>query len=114
MDGAVRRIERTYTVRGGLEKVSSYDAATAGNVVNEVLREYNDLEMLTKEYQEHEGAKDGSTLYVEYNYDETVVDNEYTKGLGPKSVRYPNAGLVHLTYGSALTPPLPRSAQKGP
>ena len=100
VDGAVRRIERTYTVRGGLEKVSSYDAATAGNVVNEVLREYNDLEMLTKEYQEHEGAKDGSTLYVEYNYDETVVDNEYTKGLRLKSVRYPDARLVHYTYGS--------------
>jgi RHS repeat-associated protein len=56
--------------------------------------------MPTKEYQEHEGVKDASTLYVGYNYDTTVASGEYTKGLRPTSVRYPNARLVHLTYGT--------------
>jgi len=57
--------------------------------------------MLAKEYQEHEGAKDGSTLYVQYNYDDTAASGEYTKGMRQKSVRYPNARLVHFTYGSS-------------
>ena len=47
------------------------------------------------------GAKDASTLYVGYNYDTTVASGEYTKGLRPTSVRYPNARLVHLTYGTS-------------
>ena len=102
LDDAVLRIERTYDVRGLLEKVTSYDAESSGNVVNQIVREYNDLGMLDKEYQEHEGAKDGNTLYVQYNYEDTADgNNEYTKGMRPVSVRYPNARLVHYTYGSS-------------
>jgi hypothetical protein len=69
--------------------------------LNEILREYNDLGMLTKEYQEHEGAKDSSTLYVEHAYDDTAASGVFTKGLRLKSVRYPNGRLVHFTYGSS-------------
>jgi len=32
-------------------------------VVDEIVREYNDLAMLTKEYQEHGAAKDANTPY---------------------------------------------------
>jgi hypothetical protein len=44
---------------------------------------------------EHSGAKDGSTLYVQYNY--AGADD----GLRLESVRYPNGRLVHYTYGTA-------------
>ncbi len=101
VDGSVRRINRSYEVRGMLQQVTSYDAATGGSAVNDLTREYNDLEMLTKEYQEHEGAKGANTLYAEYNYDQTAGGGEFTKGLRRTSVRYPNNRLVHLTYGSA-------------
>ena len=103
VDGAVRRISTSYEIRGLREKVTSYDDATvgSGNVVNEVAFEYNDLGALDKEYQEHEGAKDANTLYVQYQADSTASGGEYTKGLRPTSVRYPNARLVHRTYGSA-------------
>jgi RHS repeat-associated protein len=57
--------------------------------------------MPTHEYQEHEGVKDGSTLYVQTNYDTTAASGQYTQGLRPISVRYPNGRLVHLTYGSS-------------
>jgi hypothetical protein len=30
-----------------------------------------------KEYQEHEGAKDGSTLYVQYNFDDSNTGGDY-------------------------------------
>ena len=73
----------------------------SGNVVNELVWEYNDVGMVDKEYQEHEGAKDANTLVCQYNLDTTAASGEYTKGLRPTSVRYPNARLVHWTYGSS-------------
>jgi RHS repeat-associated protein len=103
VDGAVRRVSTAYEVRGLVDKVTCYDNATigSGSVVNEVVREYNDLGALTKEYQEHSGAKTGSTPYVGYNYDTTASAGEFTEGLRPTSLRYPNGRLVHYTYGSS-------------
>ena len=103
VDGAVRRTCTTYEVRGMAEKITNYDSAAVGggSVVNEVVFEYNDLGMLAKEHQEHEGAKDASTLYVQYNYDETASGGEFSKGLRLSSMRYPNGRLVHYTYGSS-------------
>jgi hypothetical protein len=103
VDGAVRRTSFSYEVRGMREKVTNHDNATvgSGSVVNEVVLEYNDLGMLVKEYQEHEGAKDGNTLYVQYNFDTTASGGRYIKGLRPTSVRYPNSRLLHFTYGSS-------------
>ncbi|MBI2481366.1 MAG: hypothetical protein HYV60_22830, partial [Planctomycetia bacterium] len=102
VNGAVRRLSKTYEIRGEGEKSTSYDSATvgSGNVVNEVVREYNDFGLLDREYQEHSGAKDGNTPYVGYNYDETAVNGELENGLRPTSLRYPNGRLVHYTYGS--------------
>jgi RHS repeat-associated protein len=102
VDGTVRRVSTTYEIRGLREKITTYDNATVGSgtALTELVYEYNDLGMPTKEYQEHEGVKDASTLYVGYNYDTTVASGEYTKGLRPTSVRYPSSRLVHLTYGT--------------
>ena len=88
VDGTVRRVSTTYDIRGLREKITSYDNATVGSgtVINELAYEYNDAGQAVKEYQEHEGAKDASTLYVGYNYDTTAASGEYTKGLRPTSV----------------------------
>jgi RHS repeat-associated protein len=102
VDGAVRRVSTTYEVRGLVEKITTYDNAAigSGSAVNEVVREYNDLGLIVKEYQEHSGAKSGSTPYVGYNYDTSASGGEFTKGMRPTSLRYPNGRLVHFTYGS--------------
>ncbi|NUQ62918.1 MAG: hypothetical protein HUU20_10535, partial [Pirellulales bacterium] len=63
--------------------------------------EYGSTALLSKEYQEHSGAKDGNTLYAGYNYDTTASSGVFTMGLRPTSVRYPNGRLVHFTYGTA-------------
>jgi len=93
IDASVLRVERGYEVRGMVASVTSYDATTGGNVVNQVVREYNDFGQLAVEYQEHNGEKDGSTLYVQYNYAGA------SHGLRLQSVRYSNGRLVHYTYG---------------
>ncbi len=95
LDNSVLRIERDYEVRGMVASITSYDAASSGNVVNEVEREYDDFGLLSKEYQEHNGAKDANTLYVQYNY------GDADDGLRLESVQYPNGRLVHYTYGSS-------------
>jgi hypothetical protein len=78
-----------------VHSVTSFDAPEGGNVVNQVVREYTDLGLLAREYQEHGSAKDQNTLYVEYSYAGA------TDGLRLESVRYPNGRLMHHTYGSA-------------
>ena len=103
VDGAVRRVSTTFDVRSLVEKITSYDNATigSGNVVNEIVREYNDLAMVVNELQEHGGAKDANTPYVGYNYDESATGGEFTKGLRLTSLRYPDGRLVHHTYGTS-------------
>src|SRR5205823_1692223 len=46
VDGAVRRIEYGYDAQGNQSTITSYDAATGGNVVNQVLRQFNGLGQL--------------------------------------------------------------------
>ncbi len=105
IDDTVLRIDRSYNLRGLLEHVTSTNSAGT-TTLNDVRREYNDLDMLYKEFQEHEGAKDGSTLYVEYDYDDTASGGVLTKGLRPESVRYPNDSweatgrVVYTKYGT--------------
>ena len=49
---------------------------------------------------------DGSTLHVDYAYDDYTddtyrgIDDVFTKGMRPKSIKYPNSRLVHYTYGT--------------
>jgi len=56
VDGSVRRLETTYDGQGNASLLTSYDAASAGNVVNQVQRAYNGLGQLVTEYQSHSGA----------------------------------------------------------
>jgi YD repeat-containing protein len=101
VDGAVRRTSSTYDVRGSVASVTTYDdpAAGSGNVLNELVFEYNDLGMPVREYQEHQGAKHGNTLYVQYDYDTAASDGIFTHGLRPTSLRYPNGRRIDLDYG---------------
>ncbi len=94
IDTSVMRIEDGYNVRGQLETVTSYDAATGGNVVNQVEYAYNDAGLVSREYQEHQGAVDQNTLYTEYDYAGA------SQGYRPTAVEYPNGRVIHYTYGS--------------
>ena len=103
VDDAVRRISTTYDVRGQAETLTSCDNATVGNgnVVNQVVFEYDEHALLVKEYQEHDGAKDANTPYVGYDYDTGASSGVLAKGLRLTSLRYPNGRLVHYTYGTS-------------
>jgi len=94
LDDAVLRIGYSYNNRGQSWKVSSYDAASGGDVVNEVAKEYDAFGNLILDWQSHEGVVDGSTPKVAY---------AFTDGSGNQmrkvSVTYPNGRVVEYLYG---------------
>lgn len=99
IDQTVKRVSRTYEVRGMLEKATSYDNATvgSGNVVNEVQFAYNDFSQLTTEYQEHGGAVNTSTSpKVQYAY--TDGSANHTR---PTSLTYPDSRVISYDYGTS-------------
>ena len=61
MDGSVRRIETAYDAQGNAYLHTSYDAASGGNIVNQVQESFNGLGQLTAEYQAYNGAVNTST-----------------------------------------------------
>lgn len=92
VDGSVRRIEYAYDSQGNLSLITSYDAPSGGNIVNQVMRQFNGLGQLTAEYQGHHGAVDTSQngtvqTSVQYAY------NEMANGEN-------NSRLVSITYPS--------------
>ena len=92
IDTAVDAIQTAYYLRQ--RKVTSLSSAAA--TINEVLLDYNDFGQLATDYQEHDGAKDASTLSVQYAYADGTANHAR-----PTSVTYPDGRKIHYTYGSA-------------
>jgi len=98
VDGTVRRITRSYEVRGLLEKLTSYDNATvgSGSVVNEIQYAYNGFMQLTTEYQSHSGAVNtGTSPKVQYAY----ADGS-SSTIRRTQVTYPDATAIDYDYGT--------------
>ncbi len=97
IDGAVLRIGATYEVRGMLQKITSYDAATAGNIVNEAQFAYNTFKQVATGYQSHAGAVNtGTTPKVQYDH---VTGTGNTVRL--TTLTYPDGRALTLDYGSS-------------
>lgn len=99
VDGAIRRIETTYEVRGMKEALTSYDIATvdSGTIVNEVRFSYNDFGQLISDYQSHSGAVNTSTTpKVQYGF---VNGSDNT--IRRTSLTYPDGRVLNYDYGTA-------------
>jgi RHS repeat-associated protein len=101
VDGTVRRIEYAYDTQGNLFKITSFDAVSGGNVVNEVQREFNGLGQLTKEYQAVNGAVNtGSTSFVQYTYSFSASGSVNPSRL--IAITYPNGRVLDYNYATGL------------
>lgn len=99
INGAVRRISRTYEVRGLPSKVSSIDSATvgSGSTINEVQYDYNDFGQVTSEWQDQVGAVNtGSSPRVQYAYSNGAANH-----LRLDSLTYPNGRVISYSYGAS-------------
>jgi RHS repeat-associated protein len=102
VNGQVRRLEVAYDTGGRTFLYTSYDAANAGNIVNQVQRVFNGLYQLTAEYQAHAGVVNISTTpVVQYAY------SFVSSSGGPNhsrliSLTYPNSRVVSYNYNTGL------------
>jgi RHS repeat-associated protein len=98
VDGALRRLQTSYEVRGMPSLLTSYDNATvgSGSIVNEVGFNYNDFGQITKDQQSHSGAVGGSTPNVQYAY-----ANGSANTIRPTQMTYPSGRQVNFDYGAA-------------
>src|SRR5262249_28262103 len=100
VDGAVRRLEAAYDGQGNAYLFTSYDAASAGNIVNQVQRAFNGLGQLITEYQSHSGAVNTSTTpKVQYAYSEMASGANHSR---PTSLTYPNGKVLTYNYSTGL------------
>jgi YD repeat-containing protein len=100
VDGAVRRIGYAYDSQGNTYLVTSYDAASGGNVVNQVEDVFNGLGQLTGEYQSHSGAVVvGSTPEVQYAYTEMAGGANNSRLTG---ITYPSGYALSFNYSAGL------------
>ncbi|WP_406694560.1 RHS repeat-associated core domain-containing protein [Singulisphaera sp. Ch08] len=97
IDQSILRIETTYDIGGRPVLLTSYDAASGGNVVNQVLRVYNYFGQILTEYQEHGGAVNPATTpKVQYGYNDYFDDFYNYSRL--TSITYPNGRVLHFGY----------------
>jgi RHS repeat-associated protein len=95
----VRRIETAYNKRGDVERITSFDSATAGsgNVVNEVFVLYNGFGQAIDTFQSHSGAVNLSTT--------PSVQMAFADGsantIRPTGVTYPDGRKITFDYGAA-------------
>lgn len=100
VDGAVRRAEIAYDTGGRPYLFTTYDAASAGNVVNQVQHDFNGLGQLTKEYQSHSGVVNvGTTPKVQYAYSEMTGGANHSR---LTNVTYPNGKVLSYNYTAAI------------
>ncbi len=101
VDGTVRRVEIEYDGQGNAYRITTYDASSAGNVVNQVQREYNGLGQLTKEYQAVSGAVNtGTSPNVQYAY--SFAPSGSTNHSRLTSLTYPNGRVLTYNYATGL------------
>ena len=101
IDGTVRRIEIAYDTQGNAYLFTSYDAATGGNVVNQVQSEFNGLGQLITEWQAVGGAVNTSTSpKVQYAY--SFAPSGSTNHSRLTSITYPNGRVITYNYSTGL------------
>ena len=111
IDGAVRRLETTYDTLGQPFSLTSYDATSGGNVVNQVERFYNGLSQVTAEYQSHSGAVNTSTTpKVQYAYSEMSGGANHSR---LTQTVYPQGATVNYVYGSGVDSAISRITSAG-
>jgi RHS repeat-associated protein len=107
VNGAVRRLETAYDSQGNVYLFTSFDAATNGNIVNQVLRQFNGLGQLTAEFQAHGVAVNTSTTpSVQYSYSfnpaQGGANHSRLTSMTDPTVIAGSTGILTYNYASGL------------
>ncbi len=98
VDGAVRRIELGYDDLSRVQLVTSYDAATAGNKVNEAKTYFTNWRRVDHSEQSHVGAVvPGTSPAVQYGYQDGAIGG-VAKYIRYTGFSFPGAATFSLVY----------------
>ena len=96
----MRRVKVAYDILGIVLKVTSYDAASGGSIVNQVQRAFNGLGQMITEWQSHSGAVNTSTTpKIEYTYSEMASGANHSRLTG---MGYPSGFDLRYDYASSI------------
>jgi YD repeat-containing protein len=98
VNGAVRRLGFTYNSQGLPDRFTSYSDTAGATVFNKVLRHYNGLGQLIREYQDHTGAVTGGEPSVQYSY--SFAPSGTTNHSRLTAMTYPNGRQLYYNYGT--------------
>lgn len=93
VDETVARLTTEYDSAGRAFRFTSWD--DEDNELNQVSREFNGFGQLLKEYQEWDGAVDGGTLYVGYDYSSSDNHSRLV------TMTYPNGREIDYNYSGS-------------
>jgi YD repeat-containing protein len=106
VNGDVQRMETAYDTAGRAYLFTSFDAATGGNIVNQVQREFNGLGQVIKEYQSHSGAVNTSTTpSVQYTYSEMASGANHSR---LTKITYPSGYELNYNYSTGINDTISR------
>jgi len=107
VNGAVRRLVTEYDGQGNASLLTSYDAASGGNVVNQVQREFDGLGNLTKEWQAVNGSVNtGTSPKVQYAWSFAPSGSNNHDRL--TKITYPNGREIDYDYSGTLNDSISR------
>jgi RHS repeat-associated protein len=78
---------------------TTFDAASGGNIVTQVKREFNGLGQLTSEWQSHSGAVTSNTPRVQSAYSEMASGVNHSR---LTSITYPSGYVLTYNYSAGL------------
>ena len=103
IDSTVRRIQYAFDDLSRVQTVSSYDATTSGNIVNQVKQTYDGWGNVIKSQQSHSGAVASGTLAIEYVYGDAGTGSGSAKYVRLEKMKYPSGREVNFGYGTVTT-----------
>jgi len=102
VDGAVRRKEYGYDSVSRIRTSTSFDAASAGLVVNQVQYTYDGWTRLGKREEAHVGGVVAGTPATQVGVSDGAVSG-VAKFIRPASMTYPNGRVLFMNYPAAGT-----------
>ncbi len=98
-DGAIQSIQRIYDTLRRPATVRSNSTTTGGTIQNEIVTTYDELLAEKEVYQSQQGAKTGTTPYVQYSRDLAATGGIYDNLARVNQVRYPSGRFLRMEFG---------------
>jgi RHS repeat-associated protein len=99
VDTSILRVTWGYDVRGMVNQITSYDAASGGSIKNQIVLWHNDFNQLYREWQAHSGqvyTTGTPSPYVQYDHDLGASSSNEIRLI---ALHYPDTKVITYNYG---------------